>query len=613
MRSTFAFTFLILFYSGFSWSQTSRIYTTAQAHSHNDYQQKLPFWSAYYQQLGSIEADVFLKNDSLFVAHNAADMRSDRILTSLYLNPLFSLIKKNNGYVYTASADTLQLLIDLKTSGKETIPVLVRELEKFKNMLAPNGPVKIVLSGNTTSPAEFANYPKYIYFDGRPEIEYTPQQLSRIGLISQSFGAYSQWNGKGVLTKNDKTAVEKVIAQVHAQGKKMRLWATPDYINSWKMFMNLGVDYINTDKVEELGIYLRNRPNSEYIETKPHIIYKPTYRNSDSNRQVRNIILLIGDGMGLAQIYSGVTANRGELNLTKFLNIGFSKTSASDSYITDSAAGATAMATGKKTRNRAIGVDSNFNVIPNLPELIKPLGIKSGIISAGNIVDATPAAFFAHQPYREYEKQIAHDYLKSPVDILIGGGSKIFNDEKVSDTLRLKGFQYSNNWTDLASIKPPFVLLNDEKTVAIQKGRGDFLTESFTQTCKSLVQNKKGFFIMAEGAQIDYGGHANVVSYVVTEMLDFDRLVGEAMKFADSNGNTLIIVTADHETGGLTLLDGNLEKGYVDGHFSTNDHTGIMVPVFAYGPHSMDFRGVYENTEIYNKIWKIFKLNNKMP
>lgn len=116
------------------------------------------------------------------------------------------------------------------------------------------------------------------------------------------------------------------------------------------------------------------------------------------------------------------------------------------------------------------------------------------------------------------------------------------------------------------------------------------------------------FFIMEEGAQIDLGGHNNSVPYLTSEMLDFDKAIGEALQFADTNGETLVIVTADHETGGLSLLDGNIEKGYVDGAFSTGDHSGIMVPVFAYGPHSMDFRGVYENTAIFEKIMRVIKL-----
>ena len=113
---------------------------------------------------------------------------------------------------------------------------------------------------------------------------------------------------------------------------------------------------------------------------------------------------------------------------------------------------------------------------------------------------------------------------------------------------------------------------------------------------------------MTEGAQVDYGGHANDLPYVAMEVLDFDKTVGEALRFADQDGETLVIVTADHETGGLTLLDGNYPKGYVGGQFSTNDHTAIPVPVFAYGPRSGLFRGVYENTAIFNKILQAYGL-----
>jgi alkaline phosphatase len=311
--------------------------------------------------------------------------------------------------------------------------------------------------------------------------------------------------------------------------------------------------------------------------------------------------------MGLAQIYAGLTANRGDLNLAKLLNIGFSKTSAADTYITDSAAGGTAMATGQKTNNRAIGVDSTGKALPAIPTLIKKWNMVSGLISAGAITDATPAAFYAHQPDRMFEREIAADFLRNPVQILIGGGSRYFREEKVLDTLQRNGYQVGTQFSQLESLKPPFVLLDDQSVVAISKGRPDFLTKSLQKTMHDLQKTKAGFFVMAEGAQIDYGGHANDVRYVVQEMLDFDRAIGEAIRFADSNGETLVVITADHETGGLSLLDGNLSRGYVDGNFSTNDHSGVMVPVFAYGPHSLDFRGVYENTEIQRKIMTILR------
>lgn len=602
---------LALLFTSTVFAQSPARYTTAQAHSHNDYEQNIPFLRAYYQQFGSIEADIFLRNDSIFVAHDQKYITSKNTLASLYLKPLLVQVEKNNGQIYPDKKLNLQLLIDLKTPGKETIPVLIRELQPYLKLFAPAGPVRIVLSGDVPTPQEFSQYPDYLFFDGRPEINYSKTQLERVGLISQSFTNYTKWNGKGILEKKEKEALEAVIKQMHDQGKKIRFWGTPDNINAWKMLMNMGIDYLNTDKVEELGPYLRNRADAEYISPAVQPVYKPTYRNNDKLSKVKNIILLIGDGMGLTQIYSGLTANHGELNLSQFLNIGFSKTSAADSYITDSAAGATAMATGKKARNRAIGVDTNNVPLKNLPDIIRPLGIKTGLISAGSITDATPAAFYAHQPERSLDSLIAHDYLKSSVEILIGGGADMFNKEKVSDSLRAKGFQVSNHWQDLASLKAPFVLLDDSKTVSMLKGRGNFLTEAFNKSQQTLSKNPKGFFMMAEGAQIDYGGHVNKVPYVVTEMLDFDQLIGEALRFADSNGETLVIVTADHETGGLTLLDGDLKKGYVDGHFSTNDHTAVMVPVFAYGPHALDFRGVYENTEIFNKILAIFNKYNK--
>ncbi|REA62756.1 alkaline phosphatase [Dyadobacter luteus] len=582
-----------------------------EAHSHNDYEQNIPFWRAYYQNFGSIEADIILRNDTLFTAHDLHGISPARTFEQLYLNPIVGQTVKHGGSVYPEKQRQLQLLIDLKTSAKETLTVLIRKLDPYKQILFPRGSVKIVISGNMPEPGDFDKYPDYIFFDGRPEIQYTTAELARVGLISQGFYTYSRWNGKGILTEKEQDAIDKVVSETHRKGKKLRLWATPDHINAWKMLLNYGVDYLNTDHVEELGNYLKNRNRAEYQANDFHIPYKPTYRNNDSRSKVKNVILLIGDGMGLAQIYAGLTANRGELNLTQFLNIGFSKTAASDSYITDSAAGGTAMATGKKTRNRAIGVDSNLVAIPNLPDRLKPLGIRSGLISAGSITDATPAAFYAHQPDRSFETDIAGDFLTSPVEILIGGGIDHFRKSKAIDTLQSRGFRTSAKWEDLATLKAPFILLDDSKTGSVLKGRGNFLTEAFNKTITELNTPKTGMFVMAEGAQIDYGGHANEVAYVASEMQDFDKLIGDAMRFADANGETLVIVTADHETGGLTLLDGNLKTGYVDGHFSTNDHTAVMVPVFAYGPHSLDFRGTFENTAIFEKIYNILSLYNK--
>jgi hypothetical protein len=235
--------------------QVTLNYTSAQAHSHNDYEQKRPFFEAFEQRFGSIEADLFLVNDTLYAAHNERDITKDRTFSRLYLTPILDEIKKNSGRIYGQKAQ-LQLLIDLKTPANETLAALVKLLDPYKNILAPVGSVKIVISGNTPSPENFAQYPSYIYIDGRPEITYAPDQLNRIGLISQAFQKYSTWNGEGELPERDKKKLASVVADIHGKGKKVRFWATPDNINTWKTMMELNVDFLNTDHVVQMGDYL---------------------------------------------------------------------------------------------------------------------------------------------------------------------------------------------------------------------------------------------------------------------------------------------------------------------------------------------------------------------
>ncbi|WPV67743.1 alkaline phosphatase [Chitinophaga sp. LS1] len=587
-------------------------YTPINAHSHNDYEQPIPFLSAYTRHFGSIEADVYTQNNSLWVAHETKELTPDRTLESLYLIPLKNNIKKNNGTAYPNSPDTLQLLIDFKTDSIATMAALIKILSKYPT-ITNNPTIQIVISGNQPDPKLWHTYPSYILFDGKREGSYPADAAKRIPMYSTDLKNFTQWNGKGIIIKPEHDRIQQWIDSIHTLGKKVRFWDTPDNPNTWKTFMNLGVNYINTDKVEAIADFLSNRANIEYNATMaPHEVYKAKYINNDSLITINKVILLIGDGMGLTQIYSGFTGNRGQLNLLEMLNIGFSKTYSSDSYITDSAAGGTAMASGKKTNNRYVGVDATGVAIPAIPDIIAPKGYVSGIISAGDITDATPAAFYGHAQDRSYEDAIAKDFLNSPVSVLIGGAPRHFNARgdklDMPALLKEKGYTFTTKLEDLDTIQSSkYINLTTQAELSMQNGRGEFLSKALTKTIHTLNTNKKGFFIMAEGAQIDYGGHANKLPYVITEMMDFDKAIGEAMKFADEDGHTLVIVTADHETGGLSLLDGNISKGQADGHFSTNDHTAVMVPVFAYGPNSLLFRGVYENTEIFKKIIDLLK------
>ncbi len=230
-------------------------YTAGNAHSHNDYEQKEPFSLAYAQRFGSLEADLFLRNDSLFVAHEPGDIKSHRTFKALYLTPILQKADKN-GRVYKRRKDELQLLIDLKTEGRSTLAALVKELEPMASVFYPQGRVKVVLSGNVPPQNEFSRYPAYIYFDGRPDTVYTPEALEKVALISQSFGRYSRWKGEGPLPEQDRELLKQTVDAIHQKGKKVRFWATPDTETAWKALMDLRVDYLNTDRIEALAAFL---------------------------------------------------------------------------------------------------------------------------------------------------------------------------------------------------------------------------------------------------------------------------------------------------------------------------------------------------------------------
>jgi len=582
----------------------TKTYTVADAHSHNDYMNNIPFFRAYEKGFGSIEADVFAVNGQLMVAHEKRFIAANRSLKILYTDPLTEKLKRDPNR-------QLRLLIEIKEDYKSVLPLVITELKPLQQYFSyPSHPgrLSIVMTGAVPPAAELWNYPDWISFDVDHLDGFTPHEWQKIGLVSFPFSKYVRWNGKGVLNKEEIGRVKGAIDSVHRLGKKIRFWETPDTKSSWLALIRLGVDVIGTDKVEELGDFLNTKPKDEYAAPEAYEIYHPTYQSDGANKKVKNIILCIGDGMGLSQIYATYTANRGQLNIFQMLNIGFSITNAADAYITDSAAGGTAFATGQKTNDRAVSVDTADKPLKSLAEYSSAAGKKTADIVVCELTDATPAVFYAHQSERANAKEVAYDIINSPIDIFLGSAYRDFtpkiNGESALDKMQQRDDTIIRNFNDfLASPSQKILaLMDDSVTRPKMQGRGDYLPLAFKKVTNTLKTNPQGFFMMIEGSQIDHGGHANNLEQVITENADFDKVVGDALRFADADGETLVIVTADHETGGLTLMDGNISKGYVWGNFSTNDHTGTPVPVFAYGPHSGDFRGVYENTEIFKKL-----------
>jgi len=344
--------------------------------------------------------------------------------------------------------------------------------------------------------------------------------------------------------------------------------------------------------------------------------------SGDNKKHAKNIILLIGDGMGVSQIYAGMTANHGHLNIEKCQNTGFIKTYSASHYITDSGAGATAMSIGKKTYNGACGVNADSLPEKTILEIAEGQGFSTGLVATSSITHATPASFIAHQKWRSMYEEIAEDFLKTDIDVFIGGGREHFikRRDSVDLVLKLKEKGYKVHFEMDSVIKvesgklaglvadmhlPPY---RDSSQIR----RGDMLPDATQSAINILSKNKKGFFLMVEGSQIDWGGHTNITEYIIAEIIDFDRAVGKALDFAEKDGNTLVIITSDHETGGMSINDGNFKDGIVNAGYATTYHTGVMVPVFAYGPGSRKFRGIYENSDIFYKMMMAFGFDSEL-
>ncbi|WP_172280947.1 alkaline phosphatase [Chryseobacterium sp. LAM-KRS1] len=575
-------------------------YTVSNAHSHNDYEQKVPFWEAYYANFGSVEADVFLVNGKLWVAHTEKELSPDRTLESLYLDNISKQIKLNKGTIYPDSSKKLQLLIDIKQDYKTSLNALSATLKKYPDITGNSG-VKIVITGNRPQPSDFKNYPDYLFFDGDLNKKYTSDELGRVGLFSADLQELVKWNGKGIPRDEETENIKKAVEAAHARQKPVRFYGAPDFPNAWVNFIDLGVDYINTDHIPDLKKFLNTIPRNFYKNTKEYTTYAPTYKTDGVVKNVKNVILLIPDGTSLPQYYAAFTANKGKLNVFNIKATGLSKTNSSNAYITDSAPGSTAFATGVKTKNSFVGVDERGNSIAQIPDIIVGQGKVSGLISTGDVTDATPADFYAHSDNRNSSEPILKGFVNSKTKILIGGPTSGLTSDNV---LKIKEAKI-DTYQDLKSVKKinnRTLIIDPLASKRITEGRGNWLADAFDLTLNDLKENKNGFFMMVEASQTDGGGHSNNIEQLVTELLDFDHVVGKAMKFADENKETLVIVVGDHETGGLSLLDGSLKEGWIFGNFSTNDHTSIPSTVFAYGPNSKEFTGLFENTEIFSKI-----------
>ncbi len=581
--------------------------------SHNDYRQEVPLLEAYSQGASLIEADLYIRDGELVVAHDRDEVATAPTLDSIYLKPLAAIFKSNNGRPWKDSEQTITLLIDPKERGQEVCDMLLAKYKQMPELFDSSVnkyAVRTIVSGSRPAVENFVNYPKnYMLFDGIIGVDYTKEQLSHVGLISASIKDYSVWNGKGVFVERDRKAVQEAIDYAHNLGKPIRFWATADCPNSWLTLHKMGVDVINTDMPAECAIFFSDFHKKSFELTQEiDTPYQPSYKSDGSNKMPKNIIFIIGDGMSLPQITAAETVV-GQMAVTQIRQIGLQRTSALDSYITDSAGAGSALMTGSKHNNRHISAAADGTPSESLSEALGDRGYGIGFVTGGDISDATPAAVYAHHTERDSSQNIVGQLLDSNVSVAVGAGEHHFNKRwdgrNIFSELKAKGFEHYSSVEDIASGDGDKVICIDSELNSFVKDEDDMarIANSMVNAVEVLERgDNKGYFIMVEVSRIDYAGHSNDVRHSVIETLNMDRVVSHALELADKDGETLVVVTGDHETGGMTIVGGEKGKSVVVLH-SSNDHTAIMIPVFAYGPRSQDFSGVYENT----KIPQIFK------
>ena len=370
---------------------------------------------------------------------------------------------------------------------------------------------------------------------------------------------------------------------------------------------------------------------------------------NNSEPKVKNVIYIIGDGMGFGAVSSLLLSEDEPTGFEMAKVIGLSETCSADNYVTDSAAGGTALATGTRTNNGYAGADPDGNQLTSVLRKAQALGKKTGIVVNTTLTEATPAAFYAGVTSRKFVYDIAKQFTESEVDLAIGGGLDHFigrpDSLDLTATLIEKGYDVYLNWetvlkTDsdkFVGILPLYDLHRREEnngTASAAEGQEVCLAAQLAAinedtevthlseptvylekaTAKALEvlsrNNKDGFFLMIESAIIDGYGHNNDSDGMIVEMKEFSHTLNQMIEYVNNNPETLLVVTADHETGGTGVYynghkPGN--EGPLKLRFSTSGHTGTVVPIFAYGAGAENFAGVMKNIDIPKKIEALMK------
>lgn len=352
---------------------------------------------------------------------------------------------------------------------------------------------------------------------------------------------------------------------------------------------------------------------------------------TEKEPEVKNIIIMIGDGMGLAQ--ASLTQIENKYAPTAFdraQNVALQKTYSANNRVTDSAASGTALATGYKTNNSTLGQTPDGTPVESIIAKAEKVGYASGVVVTCYVNHATPAAFYAHRESRNDNEGIITDFMASDLDVVFGGGTRFFNEhfakqnKNYVDELKAKGYNVLSEQSEMASVSEGNVvgLFAETNIPLMRNGRGDYLPKATAKALEILTNNvekqgKEGFVLMIEGSQIDGEGHGNNIEGVLAETRDFAAAMDVAMDYADAHPGTLVVVTGDHETGGLSIpsnkTDFTLPESGISYGFSTTGHTGIMLPVYLYGTGADRINGIMENTELSQALQRMIGVWEEAP
>ena len=364
----------------------------------------------------------------------------------------------------------------------------------------------------------------------------------------------------------------------------------------------------------------------------------------------KNVIYLIGDGMGFGAVSSLLLSEDGQTAFEMSPVIGLNETQSANNYVTDSPAGGTALATGTRTCNGFLGVDPDTVQLTSILKKAQAMGKKTGIVVNTTLTEATPGAFYAGVPSRSMSYKIAEQFTQSNVDIAIGAGLSAFinRPDSVDMTAILieKGYNVYLDWKSVLNTQSEkFVGIlemsdvhrrnkSSNKTAGAAEGAevclaaklaaeaGNLDTTRFSEptvylekaSVKALELLSKnapeGFFLMIESAIIDGYGHNNDSEGMIEEMKEFNGLLKALVAYVNAHPETLLVVTADHETGGTNVGYKSHTVNQPEGltmTFSTKGHSGTVVPIFAYGAGAEKFQGIFKNMEIPGIIENLMK------